>query len=209
MGVLEVTQAQYAELAGSNPSFFSGDPESPDRPVEQVNWEDAAEYCRHLTLRERAGTAIRPAERYRLPTEAEWEYACRAETASRFSFGDALECIDTAGLCEPADPYMWWKENTPSRTTQAAGGKNGNAWNLFDLHGNVLEWCLDWYAPYAAAALAANPTGPSAGTARVLRGGDWRSQLQLCRSACRGSALPATRGSNFGFRVVLAVETEQ
>ena len=140
LGVYEVTQAEYEEVMGKNPSWFSkgggGAEEVPGEdtsgyPVEQVSWEDAVEFCKKLSAKE--------GKTYRLPTEAEWEYACRAGTTTRFSFGNDGESL--AG-------YAWYSDNSDVKT-HSVGEKKPNAWRLHDMHGNVWEWCADWHGLYA------------------------------------------------------------
>ena len=166
MGVHEVTQAQYEQVMGSNPSRYKGS----DHPVEEVSWDDAVEFCRRLSAL--------PAEKsagnvYRLPTEAEWEYACRAGTTTKYSFGD-----DESELGD----YAWYGVN--SDNTHPVGGKLPNAWGLYDMHGNVWEWCQDWYDDYPSGAVT-DPTGPASGSSRVYRGGGWESTAADCRSGVR------------------------
>ena len=180
LGVYEVTQQQYEKVMGSKPSNFKG----PQNPVEQVSWNDAVEFCRKLSEQEGV--------EYRLPTEAEWEYACRAGTTTKYSFGD----IES----ELAD-YAWYDENSGD-TTHPVGSKKPNAWGLYDMHGNVWEWCEDWYESYPSGSLT-DPTGASSGSDRVYRGGCWSIQLPIyCRSAFRYRDSPDDRIRNLGFRVL-------
>ena len=181
MGVTEVTQAQYEAVMGTNPSNFKG----ATNPVETVSWNDAAEFCKKLS--EKTGKTLR------LPTEAEWEYACRAGTKTAFSFGDA----DT-GLGD----YAWFNGNN-GNTPRPVGQKKPNPWGLYDMHGNVWEWCADWYGDYPKGA-ATDPQGPASGTYRVLRGGAWFISPDFCRSAYRFINYPDIR-SSIGFRVVVSV----
>jgi formylglycine-generating enzyme required for sulfatase activity len=184
MGVTEVTQAQYEAIMGTNPSNFKG----ATNPVDTVSWNDATEFCKKLSEKTR--------QTVRLPTEAEWEYACRAGTKTAFSFGDT----DT-GLGD----YAWYSGNSGS-TTHPVGQKKPNAWGLYDMHGNVWEWCADWYGDYAKGA-ATDPQGPASGTSRVLRGGSWYGDPTHCRSAYRYNdfVIPVSRFIICGFRVVVSV----
>lgn len=215
MGKYEVTQGQYLGVVGSNPSFFqtndvNGNPISPDlnRPVEQVSWNDATNYCALLTQSDRAAGRILSNWMYRLPTEAEWEYACRAGTTSAFHFGSAIhgsmanfysfyEYDAAIGDIPVASPVGYI-----DRTT-TVGSYEPNAFGLYDTHGNVWEWCQDWYDEYPAGA-GVDPTGASTGSARVSRGAGWNFVGWYCRSATRGSGPPTHRTSPIGFRVVLA-----
>jgi formylglycine-generating enzyme required for sulfatase activity len=172
---------------GKNPSEFRDS----SRPVEGVSWDDATEFCRKLSespAEKAAGAA------YRLPTEAEWEYACRAGTATRFAYGD-----DPAGL----DQYAWWKNNSQGRT-QAVGRLQPNAWALFDVHGNVWEWCADWWAAdYYAQSPTDSPLGPDTGSDRVLRGGAWKFDNPVnLHGTFRNHDLPGHGYHDYGFRVV-------
>jgi formylglycine-generating enzyme required for sulfatase activity len=190
MGVYEVTNAQWKRVMGSEPSNWKDD----DRPVEQVSWDDANEFCRRLSAlpeEKRAGRV------YRLPTEAEWEYACRAGTTTKWSFGD-----DESGLGD----YAWFGGNSGSQT-HPVGKKKPNAWGLFDMHGNVWEWCSDWSGDYAKGAVT-DPQGPSGGSLRVNRGGSWRRTAGNCRSAFRGRYAPSLRFVSLGFRLALSPSGE-
>jgi formylglycine-generating enzyme required for sulfatase activity len=154
MGKYPVTQAEYAQVMGVNPSFFRGVRDwptantdygdEPRRPVESVSWEDAMAYCAARTELERAEGRIPANMSYRLPTEAEWEYASRAGTTTRFSYGDDPDYAEL-------DDHGWYMGNSDLRT-HPVGQKLPNAWGLYDMHGHVWEWCLDWYGPYAGRA---------------------------------------------------------
>ena len=181
MGVYEVTQLQYNAVMGANPSHFK----EWSHPVESVSWDDAVAFCKKAS--EKTGRTVR------LPTEAEWEYACRAGSTTRFSFGDDERTLGN---------YAWYSGNS-DRKTHPAGQKRPNAWGLYDMHGNVWEWCQDWYAGYANPT-ETDPRGPTSGQFRVLRGGSWRTNAQYCRSADRYGGTPDFRISLGGFRVVVS-----
>jgi formylglycine-generating enzyme required for sulfatase activity len=181
LGTYEVTQGQWQAVMGDNPSYFKGEP---SLPVESVSWEDVQEFIRRLQAKER-GT------RYRLPTEAEWEYAARAGTTTAYSFGD-----DTRQVGD----YAWYKLNAGG-TTHPVGQKHPNAWGLYDMAGNVSEWIQDWYGDYTAAATT-DPQGPSSGSHRVIRGGNWSFEAGYCRSADRGISVPNARLMYLGFRLL-------
>jgi formylglycine-generating enzyme required for sulfatase activity len=172
MGKYEVTQEQYEAVVGSNPSRFKG----ANNPVEQVTWDDAVAFCRKVGGR--------------LPTEAEWEYACRAGTTTRYHSGRKHDDCERVG----------WTIDNSGETTHAVGGKQANAWGLHDVHGNVWEWCADSYGDYPSAE-AVDPTGPDSGQKRVLRGGSWYDYSVYCRSTFR---ITGSRGSHCnGFRMCL------
>jgi len=192
MQTTEVTQAQWAAVMGTNPSHFKGD----DRPVESVSWEDCQVFIRKLNeskLKE-AGSKT-----FGLPTEAEWEYACRAGSTGKWCFGDHEWCFGDAKskLWE----YAWLDANSDYQT-HPGGQKKPNGWGLYDMHGNVWEWCGDWHGPYSVSRVK-DPTGPSSGEFRVIRGGDWISSSWDSRSAYRGFLEPAVRGGRVGLRLVL------
>jgi formylglycine-generating enzyme required for sulfatase activity len=191
MGKYEVTQGEYLAVMGGNPSSFTGDS---NRPVEQVSWQDATNYCDRLTQRERAAGRIPTNSVYRLPTEAQWEYACRGWTSARFSYGDDVGDTNLAN-------HAWYQDNSGS-TTHPVGQKLANPWGLCDLSGNVFEWCQDWYDAYPGG-IAVDPQGPERGSYHVIRGGDWGDDARLCRSAYRDFN-PDYGFSYIGFRVVLA-----
>ncbi|MBI5761961.1 MAG: formylglycine-generating enzyme family protein [Planctomycetes bacterium] len=186
MGQCEVTQAQWYAIMGNNPSHFSG----ADLPVEMVSWEDCQQFCRKLS----AKTGLR----VRLPTEAEWEYACRAGSKDRFCFGAGGDM--DSGL----DAFAWYRFNSDMQT-HAVGGKRANAWGLCDMHGNVWEWCEDVYlGDYTD-----TPTDGSAwtgnGPGRVIRGGSFGYYSPGCRCARRNGHKIDIRGDSLGFRLVVEV----
>jgi len=183
LAVTEVTQEQYQKVMGKNPSQFKG----PQNPVEMVSWTDAVEFCRKLSAMPAEKTA---GHVYRLPTEAEWEYACRAGTTTAYGFGD-----DASGLGD----YGWFRNNSDSKT-HPVGEKKPNAWGLHDMHGNVMEWCQDWYGDYRSGS-ATDPTGATSGSFRVFRGGSWINFAVTCRSAHRIRFPPGIQ-FNLGFRVL-------
>jgi len=191
MGVHEVTQAQYEQVMGVNPSKFKGaDYPVQDYPVETVTWDDAVEFCRRLSelpAEKEAGNV------YRLPTEAEWEYACRAGTTTMYSFGD-----DESDLRN----YAWYLRYSGGGT-HPVGGKKPNAWGVYDMHGNVWEWCQDWYGDYPSGSVT-DPSGAKSGSDRVFRGGSWSMTPEHCRSATRFGGFPWYRNGYLGFRVCLS-----
>ena len=178
----EVTQDQWFAVMGNNPSVFKG---RGDRPVENVSHQQALEFIHRLNRRE--GTT-----RYRLPTEAEWEYACRAGTTTVYSCGDSPGClIDSA----------WYTSNSGGKT-HPAGKKIPNPWGLYDMHGNVWEWCSDWYAKdFYKKSPSTDPKGPASGRSRVMRGGAGYNKPRNLRSALRGERGPTDRNDSGGFRV--------
>lgn len=195
-----VTQRLYREILEESPSRFTGDDEL---PVEQVSFVDAARFCNKLS--ERTGFALcyqiegnevtwdQRAQGYRLPTEAEWEYACRAGSETAYCFGDDPEQLDE---------YAWYCGNSENRT-HAVGRKRPNGWGLFDLHGNVWEWCWDWYQIYKVTNdTSDSPIGPATDSRRVLRGGSFLREPQDLRSASRDASGPTFRISFIGFRCV-------
>jgi DNA polymerase len=183
LSVFQVTQEQYERVMGWNPSRFK----SASKPVEQVSWLDAIEFCRKLSALTEEKAAGRE---YRLPTEAEWEYACRAGSTTKFSFGD-----DESQLGKHA-----WFEKNSGEQTHPVGEKRPNAWGLYDMHGNVWEWCADWYGGYPEEAVV-DPIGASDGPHRVIRGGSWCTSST--ESAGRDGLYPSGR-DDVGFRVALS-----
>lgn len=195
MGQREVTQGEYLAVIGSNPSNFQGDT---NRPVEKVNWHEARAYCARLTEQARERGDLPPGYIYRLPTEAEWEYAARAGTTTRYSHGD-----------DPTDAslhqYAWFIGNSDS-SSQPVGRLKPNPWGLHDMHGNVWEWCLDLWAGSYPGGSVTDPVGATQGWLRVARGGSWLYNPDFCRSANRDDYGPEIRCSDIGFRVVLGPE---
>lgn len=187
LGVYEVTNAQWkAVMGGEPPSQWKDD----DRPVETVKWTDAVAFCQKLSVMPEEQKAGRV---YRLPTEAEWEYACRAGTTTKWVSGN-----DEAILGD----FAWFDSNSNSQT-HPAGQKKPNSWGLYDMHGNVWEWCGDWYGLYAAEAVA-DPQGPDSGSSRVIRGGSWYRSAGYCRSVDRYGVEPSDRDDDAGFRLALS-----
>jgi formylglycine-generating enzyme required for sulfatase activity len=211
LGAFEVTQKQFREVMRYHPSYFSGDGQGSPRvrhqgdvpaggkevvrglatddfPVENVSWDEAVEFCRKLSAlpwEKRAGHV------YRLPTEAEWEYACRAGTSTTWCHGETL-----------ADKQANF--NNHLRRTTRVGSYKANAWGLYDMHGNVAEWCADWYdKDYYRTGPRRDPPGPATGTVRVFRGGSWRCAACNCRAAYRFWFGPGSHDIGIGFRVVL------
>jgi formylglycine-generating enzyme required for sulfatase activity len=184
LGVHEVTQEQYKRIMGSNPSAFK----FPQNPVEQVSWDDAVEFCQKLSSLAEEQQAGRS---YQLPTEAQWEYCCRAESTSKYSFGDRVSWLG----------YHAWCVENADRRSHRVGTKEPNDWGLYDMYGNVSEWCSDWYGEYPSSSVK-DPLGPQSGHFRVLRGGSWGSGPLGCRSADRGGEIPSVSFPRYGFRVV-------
>jgi formylglycine-generating enzyme required for sulfatase activity len=184
-GVHEVTQAQWSAVMGSNPAVFRRGPDAPRRPVESVSWLDCQRFIARLNA---LGVG-----RFRLPTEAEWEYAARAGSTARFPWGDDAN--------ESAVHRHAWANSRSYAITHPVGEKPPNAWGLFDLHGNVWEWCSDWYGPYADGPQR-DPTGPAAGREKVFRGGSWYDFPVSLRSANRHRHDPEGRYTAVGLRLV-------
>jgi formylglycine-generating enzyme required for sulfatase activity len=199
----EVTQEQYEKLVIGNPSKFK----NPKQPVERVRWVEAALYCNARSTLEGLEPCYNEdtyvcnfkATGYRLPTEAEWEYACRANSGGDYAFG-----TDGRRLSD----YAWFRDNSGERT-HPVGAKKPNAWGLFDMYGNVGEWCQDVYdGHYYQSSPGSNPCGPPAGAKRALRGGTWSSSLEKCRSSTRTGEEPGSFADacfarpDIGFRCV-------
>ena len=191
LGKTEVTQGQYEALMGSNPANFKN--AGRDAPVEQVSWDDAMQFCRKLTERERQAGRLPEGYEYTLPTEAQWEFACRAGTTGDFAGN--------------LDAMAWYNENS-GNTTHPVAQKQANAWGLYDMRGNVWEWCRDWYGSYPGGSVT-DPTGPSSGSFRVDRGGSWGNVAGRCRSALRRWYAPGNRLDYLGFRLSLAPQVSR
>ena len=193
MGVTEVTQAQWKAVMGTEP--WSGKPRvrlGAVHAASYISWDDGAAFC--SVLSKKTGKAVR------LPTEAEWEYACRAGSQARFSFGG-----DDSKLGD----YAWCKENALDKDEEyahAVARKKPNAWGLYDMHGDAFEWCADWYADSYENAESIDPKGPDSGSDRVLRGGSWYVDPSYCRSANRTKYSPGNRSFSSGFRVVVSLD---
>jgi formylglycine-generating enzyme required for sulfatase activity len=200
LGKYLVTQEQWKAVMGKNPSQFKG----PKNPVERVSWDDCQQFLDKLN----AKSADRGGRKFQLPTEAQWEYACRAVSTTRYCFGN-----EESGLGE----YAWYNANSGTKVdqdckTHPVGEKKPNAWGLYDVHGNVWEWCADWYddhEDYYAGSPTDDPTGPATGSMRVVRGGSSFSPASYCRAAARGNWPPESR-RNFdgGLRVALVPADE-
>ncbi len=184
LGATDVTQAQWTALMGNNPSVFKGD----TQPVERVSWSDVMGFCEKLNARERAAGRLPAGYVYTLPTEAQWEYACRAGTSTPHA-GDL-------------DALAWYSPNS-GNTTHPVATKQPNAWGLYDMNGNVSQWCLDRFGSYPGGAVT-DPVGPTSGSARILRGGGWNGDSAACRSAARVSTAPNVRYNREGFRLALS-----
>lgn len=206
LGAFEVTQAQYQTVIGHNPSYYQGDKvgerdretgrvvkvvDSSNHPVDRVSWDDAVEFCRRLSALPKEKEAGRV---YRLPTEAEWEYACRGGTETAFSFGADIVLLTD---------YAWCLRNCNNQPN-AVGQKKPNPFGLYDMHGNQIEWCSDYYAEYPQGKVI-DPLGPTKGDSRILRGGDWGNRESNCRSAYRERNSPFLRNGNWGFRVAMSL----
>jgi formylglycine-generating enzyme required for sulfatase activity len=209
LGKHEITQEQYRQVAGTNPSWYAagdgdranvGSQDTRRFPVERVSWEDAQVFC--VKLARKTGRAAR------LPTEAEWEYACRAGTATPYHFGTALNG-DKAN-CDGKSPYGTPMPGPRLGRSCAVGSyrESANAFGLHDMHGNVWEWCADGYAPYGTGPQR-DPAGPAKAQRYVLRGGSWEGEAVSCRSAFRVGGLPGDRFRDQGFRVALSVEARK
>ncbi len=207
LGMYEVTQEEYQRVTGKNPSEFSAAGKGKDKvrgqdtkrfPVENVSWDEAVEFCRKLSEMPEEKPAGR---RYQLPTEAQWEYACRAGSTGRFSSTSGRSGIQKEYEERDLSDYGWFDKNSGGMT-HAVGGKRASAWGLYDIHGNVWEWCQDWYdKDYYAKAPADDPAGPPGGSARVGRGGGCGHPAVICRSANRNHGQPGHRDHALGFRV--------
>jgi formylglycine-generating enzyme required for sulfatase activity len=184
VGKYEVTQGEWDAVMGNNPSKFKGR----SNPVERVSWNNVQTFIERLNRKE--GTS-----KYRLPTEAEWEYAARAGTTSTYFFGNDADSLG---------PYAWYYDNS-GKTTHPVGQKQPNPWGLYDMHGNVWEWAQDWYdKSHYAKSPASDPRGPSGGSSRVLRGGSWIVSARFLRSAIRFHYSPEFRYEDYGFRLAFS-----
>jgi len=192
MGVHTVTQEQWQAVMGNNPSYYKGEK---NLPVEQVSWDDCQEFIKKLREKDKKA--------YRLPTEAQWEYSCRAGTKTPFHFGETIstEQANYNGNFTYGDG----KKGKYREKTTPVGSFPANAFGLFDMHGNVWQWCEDWYGDYPQKDVT-DPQGPEKGQYRVLRGGSWRTPPGYCRSAYRRRHGPGGRNNLYGLRVCFSVE---
>lgn len=210
LGVFPVTQAEYQKVTGTNPSWFSATGggkvevrglDTRPFPVEQVSWEEAADFCRRLTEQDKN----RPSgHEYRLPREAEWEYGCRGGAVSSQPFHVGASLTSTQANFDGTDPYGGAEIGLYLKRTCPVGSFPPNAWGLYDLHGNVFEWCSDWYGEgYYGTSPRRDSPWPPEGRSRVIRGGGWDCSGRRCRSAYRSGYVPGVRYVNLGFRVAL------
>jgi formylglycine-generating enzyme required for sulfatase activity len=210
LGAHPVTQGQYVKVVGSNPSHFRpggggagavGGLKTDSFPVENVNWDDAVAFCKQLSelpAEKKAGRL------YRLPTEAEWEYACRAGTSTATPFGNSIS--SNQANFHGQSPYGDAPKGPELKRPSAVGSYKPNAWGLFDMPGNVCEWCADWFGQdYYRTSPKKDPPGPATGSSRVLRNCSWNGIGVACRSAYRGQQPPTSRQSMIGFRVACTV----
>jgi formylglycine-generating enzyme required for sulfatase activity len=198
MGKFTVTQAQYEAVTGTNPSQFKG----PQNPVETVSWDDATAFCKQLNAQLQAQAVA-----VRLPTEAEWEFACRAGTKSRFYSGDSDSDLDSvAWYCNDITLRFGFAvgQRHGNGTHHPVGGKKSNWFGLYDMHGNVFQWCLDAYRKDYQKLSLTDPINNTRGDDYIIRGGYWNAIPELCRSAYRSRNLPNHRATSVGFRVVLS-----
>ena len=180
IGKYEVTQKQYKEIMGNNPAYFRQD----NRPIEQVTWNDAMEFCKEFSKKYNV--------RVRLPYEAEWEYAARADSTTKYYWGDRINA-----------KYCWYGDNSGEKP-HPGGQKSPNAFEIHDITGNVWEWCTDWYGEnYYAASPYNNPKGPDTGEDKIMRGGAWNSPPGLLHITFRNKSRPRFKYNNTGFRLVL------
>ncbi|MEA2012093.1 MAG: SUMF1/EgtB/PvdO family nonheme iron enzyme [Verrucomicrobiota bacterium] len=192
VGKYEVMQAEYKKIMGNNPSSFKGN----NNPVEQVSWNEAVYFCKKLTERERKAGRLSSGYVYRLPTEAEWEYAAKGGAKSggyKYSGSDSIGSV------------AWYNSNSGSKT-HPVGQKKANELGIYDMSGNVWEWCSDWYGDYPSGSVT-NPVSSGAGSYRVLRGGSWRYDARYCRSAYRLWDTPSGTNRGLGFRLLRAIST--
>jgi formylglycine-generating enzyme required for sulfatase activity len=201
LGKHEVTQSQWEKVMGSNPSHFKG----ANRPVETVTWTDVTSFCEKLTELEREAGRLPAGMAYQLPTEAQWDYACRAGTKTAFSFGEASGELHRHANYADVNTDFYWSDKAHDdgyENTSPVGSYKANGWGFHDIHGNVYEWCADWYGDYLTGA-ARDPVGPAVGSSRVGRGGSWDSTAFNARSASRYRYVPADSDFILGFRLSL------
>jgi formylglycine-generating enzyme required for sulfatase activity len=186
LGKYEVTQVQWMSVMSNNPSYFKGD----EKPVENVTWEECQNFIKKVNKYAECGA--------RLPTEAEWEYACRAGTTTPYSWGYTLNG-DRAN-CDGNFPYGTTRNGPYRESTVRVGSYSQNNWGFCDMHGNVYEWCMDWYGSYSSKDKS-DPIGSVSGEYRVVRGGGWNDFARRCRSSDRGWSCPDLRYNYVGLRL--------
>ncbi len=191
LAICEISQVNYAKVMGYNASHFRGN----ELPVETVSWNEAVSYCKHLSELPDEKSAGRV---YRLPSEAEWEYACRATSGASYSNGDSDVLLDE---------HAWFGEGAQGKT-HPVGIKKANRWGIFDMHGNVLEWCQDWYEVHSVDD-ATDSEVPPIGSCRVIRGGSWVGMAYGCRASIRLNAAPTDRKPYIGFRVAMSLPVKR
>ena len=206
LGKHEVTQGQWEKVMGTNPSHFKGS----QLPVEKVSWDEANAFCEKLTEHERTAGRLRKDQAYQLPTEAQWEYACRAGTKTAWSFGDSpsglskyVNFSDKKSNLQGADKEY----DDGFEFTAPVASYSANAWGFHEMHGNVFEWCKDWYGKHTPVAVH-NPVGPSIGKERIFRGGSWALPSVFTRSARRDKNQPILKSGFLGFRLCLGLVQE-
>ena len=192
MGVHLVTQEQWKEVMGNNPSRFKGEK---DLPVESVSWNDCQEFIKKLQEKDK--------KPYRLPSEAEWEYACRAGTTTPFHFGETIS-TEQANY-DGTFTYGDGKKGVFREKTTPVGSFSANAWGLHDMHGNVIQWCQDWHSEYPQKEVV-DPQGAEKGELRVQRGGSWNNLPEFCRSASRHMHVPGSRDNYIGIRLCFCLD---
>jgi len=201
LGKYEVTQEQFKKVMSLEP--WAGEREvqvSASNAASYVNWKEATMFCQRLTESEHESNLLSRSDSYHLPTEAQWEYACRAGTTTVYSFGDDES---------PLGDFAWFKDNAKNVDEAFAhrvGMKAPNPWGLHDMHGNVWEWCSDWHGEKPSG--GTNPVGPERGVIHVIRGGGWGNDPVSCRSAYRGSSVPSNHNGLMGFRVACSQSAE-
>ncbi len=193
IGKYPITQYQYGSVVGENPSQFKGD----NNPVEMVSWNDAKEFCNILNSSFK--NKLPQGFIFDLPTEAQWEYACRAGTITSLNSGKNI--TSETDSCYNLNEVGWYYKNSGGKT-HSVGKKMPNDWGIYDMHGNVMEWCKDWYGDYPSFSVT-DPTGPDRGSFRVRRGGGWLNRARNSRSAIRSNDFPDNRSDNLGFRLAL------
>jgi formylglycine-generating enzyme required for sulfatase activity len=208
LAATQVTQMQWETMMGNNPSVFKTAGKT--APVENVTWGEVMAFCKKLTEQERVAGRLSDKEEYTLPTEAQWEYACRAGTTGYYAGDiDAMAWYDKICRYQVGQRLKNINQSHTTAirdTTHPVGTKQPNEWGLYDMHGNVWEWCRDWHTSYYPGGAVTDPSGPASGSDRVCRGGCWCSKAMDCRSESRFFSSPRNigRGDHLGFRLALS-----